>query len=184
MTNIRPKKATGALALVALLACSACGSSGPPPLTLRQQAQNIFTNTDAALTADRAAAKTTSLIYAKWGVDFGRAAAQFRALPFPASMHKDAKTLEADLEIMAADAKKLGVAQSKSQKVLKNVQAEGEDTLKLTEAEETERKASNAVRRDVGLPIEVTTTTTTPGLSPTPLSPSTTAPSATTTTTG
>jgi hypothetical protein len=181
MTIIRHKKAAGSLALVALLACSACGSSGPPPATLKQKVGKIFTSTDAALMRDRKA-KTTSLIYAKWSVDFGRASAEFRALHFPASSRHDAQTLVADLHTMAVDAKKLGVAQGKSQQVLKNVQAEGEDTLKLTEAEEAEKKVSNALRHDVGLPIEVTTTTTTPGLTPPPLTPATTAPSTTATT--
>ena len=183
MTIIRHKKATGSVALVALLACSACGSSGPPPPTLKQQVLTIITNTDNALAADRAA-KTPSLVYFHFGIDFDRAAAQFRALTYPASTRRDAKTLEDDLHTMAVDAAKLSVAQTKSQKVLKNVQAEGEDTLKLTEAEQAEKKASNALRHDVGLPIEVTTTTTTPGLTPTPLTPITTAPSAPTTTRG
>ncbi len=97
-------------------------------------------------------------------------------------MRHDAQRLEADLHTMAVDAATLGLAQAKSQKVLKNVQAEGEDTLKLTEAEEAEKKASDALRHDLGLPVVATTTTTTPNLTPTPLTPATTAPSTTATT--
>jgi hypothetical protein len=183
MTIIRHKKAAGSLALVALLACSACGSSGPPPPTLKQKVLAIINNTDAALKKDRLA-KTPPEIYAKFSVDFARASSQFGHLSFPASARRDARTLVADLHTMALDATTLSLAQAKSQKVLKNVQAEGEATLKLTEAEEAEKKASNAVRHDVGLPVVVTTTTTTPGLTPAPLTPATTAPPTTTTTTG
>jgi type IV secretory pathway VirJ component len=181
MTIFRHKKATGSLALAALLACSACGSSAPPPPTLRQQVLSIITKTDAVLARDRSA-KTPSEVYAKFAVDFERASKEFHALKFPAKNHADAKTLVADLHTMALDATALSKAQAKSQKVLKNVQAEGEATLHLTEAEEAEKKVSNAVRHDVGLPVVTTTTTTTPGL--TPLGTTTTAPSTTTSTKG
>ena len=175
MTIPRSTRAAAALALASLIACSACGSSGPPPLTLRQKVSHIFSTTDAALARDRKV-QDPPLVYSKFSVDFLQAAESFHKLTFPHRMKHDADTLVADLNTMSADAALLSKAQALSQSVLANVQAEGHDTLKLTEAEETEKKASDAVRRALGLPLVVTSTTatTTPTLKPTTTSPTTT----------
>ena len=173
MTMTRHTRAAASLALASLIVCSACGSSGPPPPTLRQKVLSVITTTDAALARDRQAGDPV-LIYSKFSVDFLKAAEGFQKLTFPPSMRHDAKVLVSALDTLSADASILSKAQALPQSVLKNVQAEGQATLKLTEAEEAEKKASNAVRRDVGLPLETTTTTPT-------LTPSTTAPTTTTT---
>jgi hypothetical protein len=180
MTIPRPTRAAVSLALAALIACSACGSSGPPPLSLRQKVSNVFTATDAALARDRNKyVANPPLVYQKFSVDFMNSADAFHKLTFPHRMQHDADTLVADLNVLAADASILSKAQALSQSVLANVQAEGQATLKLNEAEETEKKASDALRRDVGLPKVVTaTTTTSPALK---LTTTTTAPTTTTT---
>jgi hypothetical protein len=173
MTIPRHTRAAVSLALASLIACSACGSSGPPPPTLRQKVLNVFTSTDAALARDRNV-QNPPLVYQKFSADFLQAAESFHKLKFPHSMQRNADTLVADLNTLSADAATLSKDQALSQSVLANVQAEGQATLKLTEAEGIEKKASNAVRRDVGLPEETTTTTTTPALTPTTTAPTTT----------
>lgn len=159
MTMPRHAGAAAALALASLIACSACGSSGPPPPTLSQKVLSVFTTTDAALARDRNV-PNVPLVYQKFSVDFLQAAEAFHKITFPSAVKHKAEVLEADLNTLSADAAALSKDEALSQSVLANVQAEGKATLKLTEDEETEKKAANALRLAVGLPEETTTTTT------------------------
>jgi hypothetical protein len=181
MTIPRHTRAALALALASLIACSACGSSGPPPPTLSQKILGIFSTADAALARDRNV-PDVPLVYQKFSIDFLQADESFHKLTFPHSLKAKAAALETDLNKMSADAAALSKDEALSQSVLANVQAEGKATLTLTEDEQSERKASNALRRAVGLPEETTTTTSTstPVLGTTTTAPSRSASTTTT----
>jgi hypothetical protein len=158
MHLLRRSATLGALALLAALVCSSC-SSTPSAAAVGQQYLTIVAHTNAALTKDRStnAAKSDD----KYGQTFGQAANQIRALTFPASAQKDAQDVIAALAKMSTQAAAVGKAAAKNQKVLANVTAMAHQNLKLIDEETVEKKASDALRRDLSLPQETTTTTTT-----------------------
>jgi hypothetical protein len=171
MTFPRHSTALGAVAFALVIASAACGSpSAPSPPTLSQQVTTIVTNTDKALSHDYSS-KHPSQGYANFARDFRHAADQFRALAFPASMHAAAHGLETSLDTLAADSTRLSAAEAKNQKVEANVIATAKANLTFMEDQKAEMKASNALRRLLGLPLETTTTTTTTAPPPTPTLP-------------
>jgi hypothetical protein len=162
--------ALGSVALAVAVACSGCGSSSPSVPALRQQAQSVFKSTDTAFAKDAAFSPVKA--YEGYAQAFTNAAQRIRALDVPASMRRDVDTLVAALDKLASDSTKLAKAEAKNQKVEKNVLAEAQLTLKMMEDEKTERVASDALRKELGLPpVPVTTTTTStqpPGISSSP----------------
>jgi len=159
----RHSKAFGSVVFATAIACSACGSStptAPTVATLRQQFLGVVTRTNAALTRDTKRGNPVSTD-AKYSQDFARAASGFRAIAFPASMRHDARALEAILGTMARDAEAVSLAAAKNQNIKSNVINMAQINLKLIEAEKTEKTDSDALRHDLGLPAETTTTTAT-----------------------
>jgi hypothetical protein len=181
-----PWRHVAAFASVALLSvtAAACSStpSGPSIATLGQQVDAITKSTNAQLAKDKNA-KTTTLVDDEYSTAFAHAAAQFKALQFPASVKHDANALVTILEAMASQAKLVGAAAAKNQNVGANITAMAKLNLKLIDDETNEKKAADALRADLGLPPETTTTTTAPPPVSTPStgSSTTTAPSTTTT---
>jgi hypothetical protein len=156
----RHSTAFASVALVLATACSACGSSppsAPSVTTLRQQFLAVITRTNAALARDTNAHDPSATDF-KYSVDFGQAASGIHALTFPTSMHHDATTLVSILDTMAKLAKQVGTAAAKNQNIKSNVIAMAQINLKLIEAEKTEKVDSDALRHELGLPAETTTT--------------------------
>ncbi len=152
--------AFASVALATAVTCSACGSSppsAPSVATLGQQFQVIITRTNAALARDTNSHNPSATDF-KYSVDFGQAASSIHALTFPRSMQHDAKALVGILDNMAKLAKEVGVAAAKNQSIKSNVINMAQINLKLIEAEKTEKVDSDAVRHDLGLPAETTTT--------------------------
>jgi hypothetical protein len=164
----RRSLAVASVGLVMAMACSACGSSPPSASALRAQVLAIVKNTDAALAKDTVQKKLAQS-NAKYAQVFAQAAGQFNALQVPSSARPADDALVADLNTMSTLAKVVSKAAAKNQNVEKNVLAYGEANLKLMEEETTEKKASNALRKKLGLPPETTSTTTaqSPVLDPT-----------------
>jgi hypothetical protein len=146
--------------LALAIACSSCGSSTSSASALRAQLLAIVKQTDAALAKDTISNKP-ALSNAKYAQAFTEAAREFKALPVPTSARHADDALVADLNTMSTMAKAVSKAAAKNQNVEKNVLAYGELNLKLMEEEATEKKASDALRKALGLPPETTTTTTT-----------------------
>jgi hypothetical protein len=156
----RRSLAVASVGLVMAMSCSACGSSAPSPSALRAQVLAIVKNTDAALAKDTDQNKLAQS-NAKYATVFAQAARQFDALQVPTSARHADDTLVADLNTMSKQATLVSKAAAKNQNTEKNVLAYGQANLKLMEDETTEKKASNALRKALGLPPEATTTTTT-----------------------
>ena len=147
-----------ALFVVALAAtCAAC-SSGPSVATVSKQFLSIEKNTNAELTKDTKLSAISER-NAAYAVAFTDAAKDIRALQFPSYLSGDVATLAHDLDVMAQQATVVAVDGAKDQNVQSNVLAYADANLKLMDDEAAEKKASNALRRRVGLPIETTTTT-------------------------
>jgi hypothetical protein len=165
----RKTRVWGAAALALVIACSACGASpaksGPPTVaTLRQQLLNIDSTTDATLKKDTSQAHLAQS-NAKYSVAFSHAAAEIKALQWPASMKPQVTALVTDLQTMAALATKVSLAAAKPQTVQANVLAMAQQNLKLMEEEKVEFTDANALRHDLGIPAVTTTTTaSTPGV--------------------
>ncbi|MGH9017846.1 MAG: hypothetical protein ACRDY1_08890 [Acidimicrobiales bacterium] len=151
----------GAVALVAVLLCAACssGPSGPSLSAVQAQLQTIVKNTDKALAQDTVQGQLVES-NAKYAVAFATAARSFKALNVPVAARHDRNVLAADLQGMAEQAEKVSLAAAKDQSVEANVLAYGKANLKLMEDETAEKKASNTLRKAIGLPPETTTTTT------------------------
>jgi hypothetical protein len=178
--SLKPWRRGGAVGSVALLAltAAACSSSpsGPTAATVGQKVEAITKSTNTQLGKDKSA-KTTTLVDDEYSEAFAKAAAQFRALQYPAAATHDAHALESILSAMASQAKLVGAAAAKNQNVDANITAMAKLNLKLIDDETNEKKAADKLRADLGLPPEPTTTTT----APPPVT--TTAPSSTASTT-
>jgi hypothetical protein len=155
----RPSLAVAAAGLTLAIFCSSCGSSPPSASALRAQVLAIVKSTDAALATDTVQGKLVQS-NAKYSQAFAQAARQFNALQLPARARQADNVLVADLNTMSKLATTTSKAAAKNQNVEKNVLAYGEANLKLMEEEKTEKTAANALRKDLGLPPEATSTTT------------------------
>jgi hypothetical protein len=157
----RHSLAVASVGLAVAIACSSCGSSAPSLSTVQGQLLAIVKSTDNQLAKDTTQ-NHLARNYAEYAQVFAQAARQFKALPVPTSARHADDTLVADLNTMSRLATVTSKAAAKNQNVEKNVLAYGQANLKLMEAETTEKKASNALRKALGLPPEATTTTTAP----------------------
>jgi hypothetical protein len=157
----RHSTAFGSVVLAVVIGCTSCGSSAPSEATLSQQLLAIVKSTNAALAKDTIQ-KHLAESNAKYSQAFAQAAREFHALQVPASAQHDDDQLVAALNTLSKDATAVSKAAAKNQNVEKNVLAYGQLNLKLMEEETTEKKASNALRHDLGLPPEATTTTQAP----------------------
>jgi len=156
----RPSLAVASVGLAVAIACSSCGSSAPSAAALRAQLLAIVKQTDKALAKDTVQNKLAQS-NAEYAQAFAQAAREFNALQVPTSARHADDVLVADLNKMSTMAKGVSKAAAKNQSVEKNVLAYGELNLKLMEEEGTEKKASNALRKDLGLAPETTSPTTT-----------------------
>jgi len=169
MRMLRSPVALVPFALALAVSCVACGS-GPSVATVSKQFLSIEKNTNSALAKDTKLSAISER-NAAYAVAFSQAAAHVRALQFPSYLSGDVNTLVHDLDVMARQATEVALDGAKNQNVQSNVVAYAHADLMLMDDEAAEKKASNALRRRVGLPIE-TTTTTPPNAQSNTLSPS------------
>jgi hypothetical protein len=89
--------------------------------------------------------------YKGYAHEFSQAADRFRAMQFPARMKPAADSLESALDALASDSSAVAKAAAKKQNEA-NVVAQAHLTLKLLDEEKTENKASDDLRKELGLP--------------------------------
>lgn len=152
----RARFALCVVALASATAMSACGSSGPSIPTVRHEVGAIIANGDTALAKDLSLA-TLSETYAGESHDFARAASQLHALTYPSTVQGDADAVVTALNRLSVDAFQQAVASSEND-VTKQVAL----AKKTDQDQKAEVKASDALRRALGLPpVETKTSTTT-----------------------